>query len=333
MNIDSGSQAYSHPYAALSPERVIDAVESLGFISDYRLLALNSYENRVYQVGIEQSTPIIAKFYRPQRWSREAILEEHAFTAELAAAELPVVAPLQINGTTLHSDGDFYFAVFERRGGRAPELDNLDNLHLLGKLLGRFHAQGAVQPFAARPALSWQEFGRDAVDFVVAEVIPAELREAYASTAEVLLKRIEPLLAAAQPDFLRSHCDCHGGNILWRDERPLFVDFDDARMAPAIQDIWMLLSGSRDEQRRQLDEIVEGYDQFFSFQPRQLALIEPLRTLRMIHHSAWIGRRWSDPAFPRAFSWYAQPRYWGDQILALREQMSALDEPILILQG
>lgn len=324
----------SHPYDSLTPERVIDAVESLGYLSDYRLLALNSYENRVYQVGIEQATPLIAKFYRPGRWSRAALLEEHAFTAELAEAELPVVAPLAAaDGTTLHFDGEFYFALFERRGGRAPELDNLDNLHLLGRLLGRFHAQGAVRPFTDRPALSWQEFGRDAVDFVVANVVPAELREAYSTLAEDLLARIEPQLVAAVPSYLRSHCDCHAGNILWRDERPLFVDFDDARMAPAIQDIWMLLSGGRDEQRRQLDEIVDGYDQFYHFERRQLGLIEPLRTLRLLHHSAWIGRRWSDPAFPRAFSWYAQPRYWGDQILTLREQLAALDEAPIALQG
>lgn len=323
-----------HPYDSLTPERVIDAVESLGYLSDYRLLALNSYENRVYQVGIEGGAPLIAKFYRPGRWSRAAILEEHAFTAELASVELPVVAPLAAaDGTTLHSDGEFQFALFERRGGRAPELCNLDNLHLLGKLLGRFHAHGAVRPFAARPALSWQEYGRDAVDYVVAHAVPAELREAYSTLAEDLLARIQPLLAEALPSYLRSHCDCHAGNILWRDERPLFVDFDDARMAPAIQDIWMLLSGERDEQRRQLDEIVDGYDQFYHFEPRQLALIEPLRTLRLIHHSAWIGRRWSDPAFPRAFSWYAQPRYWGDQILTLREQLAALDQPPIALQG
>ena len=318
-----------HPFAKLTPDVLIDAVESQGYLSDGRFLALNSYENRVYQIGIDEAQPLIAKFYRPQRWSAAQILEEHQFCFELAEQELPVVAPLRnAGGESLFSYGDFLFALYPRRGGYAPELDNLDNLFTLGRLLGRFHAVGAIRPFVTRPALDLQGFGIDSCQLIARDFIPQELRAAYTSVSDELLALMaRQLREYGDMHGIRVHGDCHSGNILCRDDNPHFVDFDDARTAPAIQDIWMLLSGSRSEQLQQLAEIIEGYSEFYQFEARQLALIEVLRTLRIMHHAAWLARRWNDPAFPRAFPWFNTVRYWGDHILALREQLAALAEP------
>lgn len=320
-----------HPFDILTPDLLIDAVEAQGFVSDGRFIVLNSYENRVYQIGIEDQVPMIAKFYRPQRWSDQQIQEEHDFCFDLQAQELPVVCPW-INGAgqTINHYADFSFALYPRKGGHAPELDNLDNLFILGRLLGRFHAIGATRPFIHRPSLDVESFGRRSYQLLSSEFIPRELSPAYDSLALDVLARIDEILSEfGSINRIRVHGDCHSGNILWRDDNPHFVDFDDARMAPAVQDLWMLLSGDRQEQTAQMAELIEGYSEFHDFDYRELRLIEVLRTLRIMHHSAWIARRWSDPAFPRAFSWFDSPRYWSDHILMLREQLAALNEPPL----
>ena len=325
------TESEAQTFESLTPDMIMDAVESCGYISDGRLLALNSYENRVYQVGIEDAQPLIAKFYRPDRWSSEQINEEHQFCFQLKEQELPVVCPIVSEaGQSLHRYCGFQFSLYLRRGGHAPELDNLDNLFILGRLLGRFHAVGSVNKFKSRPKLDIETFGWQAYRFISEHFIPAELSPAYDSLLPDILNKCQSILDDfGEIDWIRVHGDCHSGNILWRDDNPHFVDFDDARMAPAVQDLWMLLSGDRYEQKSQIAELVEGYNEFNDFNPRELVLIEVLRTLRIIHHSAWIGRRWSDPAFPRAFPWFDSPRYWSDQILTLREQFSALDEPPL----
>jgi Ser/Thr protein kinase RdoA (MazF antagonist) len=321
-----------HPFANLTPDFVINAVESVGFVCDGRQLALNSYENRVYQVGIEDAEPLIAKFYRPGRWSNEQILEEHQFCFELTEQELPVVAPLTRDGVSLFNvdNSQFRLALFPRKGGHAPELDNLDNLLILGRLLGRIHRIGASSGFQYRPRIDFKNFGTDSVALISEQFIPAELKAAYDSITQDILGRIEQLYCIDDIAYIRVHGDCHIGNILWRDENPHFVDLDDARMAPAVQDIWMLLSGDRQQQTAQLSEIIEGYSDFYDFNPRELLLMESLRTLRMLYYSAWLARRWQDPAFPRSFPWFNSQRYWEEQILALREQRGALDEPPLI---
>ena len=322
------------PYYQLGPETVLAAVESCGYPADGHFLALNSYENRVYQIGVEDGPPLVAKFYRPGRWSDAAIQEEHGFALELAEHEIPVVAPLaDAAGCTLHSHQGFRFALFPRRGGRWPELDLRDNRRWLGRYLGRIHAVGAVGPFRHRPALDVEHFGRASARFLLEEgFIPAHVEEAYRTLSEELLARIEERFAGLTGlRRLRLHGDCHRGNILWTDSGPHFVDLDDARTGPAIQDLWMLLSGDREEMTVQLADIIEGYRAFFDFDPAELGLIEPLRTLRLMHYAAWLARRWVDPAFPRAFPWFASPRFWEEHVLTLREQAAALDEPPLAL--
>lgn len=322
----------SHPFKTLTPDFILDAIEAQGLLSDGRILALNSYENRVYQVGIEDQVPIIAKFYRPDRWSDAQILEEHQFYYELEEQELSVVTPCKNSlGESLLNYQGFRLALFPRRGGRAPDLDNPDHLFRLGNTLGRVHRVGAARPFVTRPRLDMASFGYDSIELVARDFIPASLREAYLSLTRDLMLAIE---AAFQrfPDiqYIRVHGDCHGGNLLWRDDVAHFVDFDDARMAPAIQDLWMLLTeNERHLREQQLSEVLAGYQEFADFDPRELHLIEPLRTLRMLHYSAWLGRRWQDPAFPLSFPWFNTERYWGEHILQLREQMSALQEPVL----
>jgi Ser/Thr protein kinase RdoA (MazF antagonist) len=323
-----------HPFDALTPDALWSAVESVGYVCDGRMLALNSYENRVYQIGIEGEAPLIAKFYRPGRWSREQILEEHAFALELQAAELSVVAPLAAaDGSTLQHWGDFDFALFPRRGGHAPELDDFDTLQVLGRSLGKLHAIGASRPFRQRRSLTVAEFGVASREFLLRhDFIPAELRGAYESLSQDLLQHVEAAFAARrQLQSIRLHGDCHPGNILWRDGTAHFVDLDDCMSGPAVQDLWMLLSGTREQQLQQLSELIDGYETFHSFQPSELALIEPLRTLRLMHYSAWLARRWDDPAFPLHFPWFNTVRYWSGHILELREQLAALQEPPLQL--
>ena len=327
------AETTNHPFDQLTPDFLMDAVESQGYRCDCRILTLNSYENRVYQVGIEDRAPLIAKFYRPERWSVAQILEEHDFTLDLAAQELPVVAPLRNeNNETLHQYQGFRFSLSPSKGGHSPELDNLEHLLIIGRLLSRIHSLGASRPFIERPTLDSQSFGHECTAFIADNFIPPEYKESYQSLTRDLLQQIDERFARLESiQNIRVHGDCHNGNMLWRDGAPHFVDFDDARMAPAIQDLWMLLSGSEEQQRRQFDKILEGYHQFYDFNFAELQLIEPLRTLRMIHHSAWLAKRWDDPAFPRTFPWFNSIQYWGEHILELREQMAALQEPSLQL--
>jgi len=326
-----GARGPNEAYNALGPDAVLDAVEGLGFFCDGRLLALNSYENRVYQVGIEDAEPVVVKFYRPGRWSDEAILEEHELGRELVEAEIAVVAPLSIAGRTLHHWGPHRLAVYPRRGGRTPELDDPAHLEQLGRFLGRLHNIGAIRPFLHRPTLTIEHFGEDSRQFLLTHgFIPEALVAAYASLTEHLIAAMRAKFDAVGPvQTLRLHGDFHLGNILWRDDAPQVVDLDDARTGPAVQDLWMLISGDRPERTLALSDLLEGYAQFRDFDPRELGLIESLRTLRLMHYAAWIARRWTDPAFPRAFPWFAEPRFWDEHILTLREQASALEEPAL----
>ncbi|RAN49681.1 serine/threonine protein kinase [Herbaspirillum rubrisubalbicans] len=316
-------------FATLSPDTVLDALDALGLYGDGRLLALNSYENRVYQVGMEDGPPLVAKFYRPLRWTDEQILEEHAFSQELADEEVPVVPAMRLdNGATLHRHAGFRFAVFRRHGGRAPELDDADTLERLGRFIGRIHAVGMRRPFVARPALDIATFGEEPRDWLLAhDFIPAELLNAYRSTVDQALDGVRQCYQrAGNSRQLRLHGDCHVGNVLWTDAGPHFVDFDDSRSGPAVQDLWMLLSGERAEMARQLGDLLTGYESFCEFDPRELNLLEALRTLRLIHYSAWLARRWNDPAFPVAFPWFGSVRYWQDRILELREQVALMQE-------
>ncbi len=320
-----------HPFAALGPGCVLDALDSVGLRGDGRLLALNSYENRVYQVGMEEGPPVVVKFYRPQRWSDAAIVEEHGFVAELAEREIPVVPALTIGGATLHSFQDFRFAVFARRGGRAPELGDPATLEWIGRFIGRIHAVGGLKRFTERPALDIASFGLEPRDYLLAhDFIPPELNAAYTSVVAQALDGVRRCYErAGELATLRLHGDCHAGNVLWTGDGPHFVDFDDSRSGPAIQDLWMLLSGERQEMVRQMGDVLAGYEDFCDFDQRQLYLVEALRTLRLIHYSAWLARRWDDPAFPAAFPWFNTQRYWQDRILELREQIALMDEPPL----
>jgi Ser/Thr protein kinase RdoA (MazF antagonist) len=324
-------EATAHPYSSLTPDAVLDALESAGVRGDGRLLALNSYENRVYQVYVEDGPPVIAKFYRPARWSDAAILEEHAFALELAEREIPVVAPLVIEGRTLHESGGFRFAVYPRRGGRMPELDDPETLEWLGRFIGRIHAVGAVKPFAERPALDLASFGIEPRAWLLEHgFIPPDLLPAWKSVVDLALDGVRRSYdRAGDVRAIRLHGDCHAGNILWTDDGPHFVDLDDARMGPAMQDLWMLLSGDRAAMTRSLSDVLAGYEDFHELDRRELALVEALRTLRLIHYSAWLARRWDDPAFPAAFPWFNTQRYWQDRILELREQVALMDEPAL----
>ena len=325
-----------HPFATLTPDVVLDALASVGLYGDGRLMALSSYENRVYQVTLEDGERVVAKFYRPGRWSEAQILEEHAFAAELMAAEVPAVGPLVLAGRTLHPFGGFQFSVSPWRGGRQPELDDFEVLEWIGRFLARIHTVGAARPFTHRPALDLQGFGAEPRDWLLEhELIPLDVQSAWRDACKTALDLIasSALQESAGGQFLlkdatllRLHGDCHAGNVLWTDAGPHFVDFDDSRMGPGIQDLWMLLSGSRAEMQSQLTDILVGYEDFLDFDARQLHLIEALRTLRLLHYSAWLAQRWDDPAFPAAFPWFNSQRYWQDRILELREQIALMDE-------
>jgi len=343
----TGSPAESDttPYDKLTPNAILGALESAGFEPNGSLLALNSFENRVYQVGLHDESFVVAKFYRPQRWSTEQINEEHNFTRELLAAELSVVAPIQVGsppatnagapGDSLFEHGGFQFAVFPRQGGHPPEIESEHNLAIMGRTLGRMHATGKATSHRLRPSLDWRRLAKESRDWLLAsDFIPAELVPAYESVTDHLLAGVQQAMennAGQNAATIRLHGDCHLGNVLWRDDIPHFVDFDDTVNGPAIQDLWMLLSGGRDDRSRQLEVLIEGYETFVSFNAAELGMIEALRTMRMMHHAAWIGRRWNDPAFPPAFPWFNGGRYWSDHVLALREQMSELEEPPLTL--
>ena len=351
MSDTSPLTAPRHAFETLTPDGVMDALASVGLYGDGRLLALSSYENRVYQLHLEDGQVVVAKFYRPQRWSEAQILEEHAFSAELMAAEIPVVGPLLLEGRTLHNFGDFAFSVSPRRGGRAPELDDPDVLEWIGRFLARIHSVGAARPFASRPALDLHSFGTESRDWLLAhDKVPLDVQSAWTRAVQNALDLIAnyPALTGARGQKgsedsairqLRLHGDCHPGNILWTPldvpaaagPGPHFVDLDDARSGPAVQDLWMLLSGDRQQRSRQLGALVDGYEQFRDFDRRELALIEPLRTLRLIHYSAWLARRWDDPTFPINFPWFGSSDYWQGQVQMLEDQLEAMqDEPLVV---
>lgn len=320
--------ANAHPFARLDPDAILGAVESTGRFCDGRLLALNSYENRVWQVGVEDAQPVIAKFYRPGRWTDAQILEEHAFARELVQAELPVVAPLEDGGSTLHVAGGFRFALWPRHGGRAPEFDSADVLTWMGRFIARIHVVGARGRFRHRERLTIARLGRESRDFLLGGgFVPADLEPAYRSVSEQALDAVEACFArVGTVAQLRIHGDCHAGNVLWTDGGPHFVDLDDAVTGPAVQDLWMLLSGDRESRERQLAAVLEGYETFREFDRVELLLVEALRTLRLMHYAAWLARRWDDPAFPASFPWFHTQRYWQDHVLELREQLGAMDE-------
>lgn len=318
----------SHPFSGLTPDLVLDAIEHCDLRCDGRLLALNSYENRVFQVGQEEGPPVIAKFYRPDRWRDEAILEEHAFTQELSARELPVVSPLSISSTTLHAYQGFRFALYPLQRGRPPELDHPATLEWMGRFMGRIHAIGAIRPFEHRPTLDIESYGRQPRTYLLeSKWIPQDLMPAWESVSAQALEKVRDCYERAGNVLnLRMHGDCHMGNVLWTDDGPHFVDFDDCRNGPAVQDLWMLLSGEREAMTSQLSEVLAGYEDFFDFNPKELHLVEALRTLRLVHYSAWLASRWTDPAFPAAFPWFNTHHYWQARILELREQIALMEE-------
>jgi len=326
-------QQQTQAFSELGPNQVLDAVEGVGYRCDGVLLALNSYENRVYRVGIDDQPALVAKFYRPQRWSDAAIIEEHQFCAELAELELPVVAPLTDgDGNSLFRHGNYRFALYLNRPGRAPDLEDADSLEQLGRLIGRLHNVGAVRPFEHRPTLSIDGLGQQSRDWLLQQgFIPANVVPAYESVSAQLLEQVQQAFErAGSPQSVRLHGDCHPGNVLWVGDSAWFVDLDDARMGPALQDLWMFITGDRNEMTARLADLLDGYTRFRDFDPRELQMLEALRSLRMMHYAAWLARRWQDPAFPQAFPWFNSERYWGEHVLALREQSALMDEPPLV---
>jgi Ser/Thr protein kinase RdoA (MazF antagonist) len=318
-------------YANLQPEHILEPLESLSFRCDGRFLALNSYENRVYQVGIEDGAAIVAKFYRPERWSDDAIFEEHSFSQELADAELPVVAPLRLDGQTLHHSGPYRFSVYPCHGGRAPDLDNLELLRQLGRLVARIHLIGDTSDFEHRPVIDIDSYGISSCEYLLDnDFIPHELHPAYESITDLIFSAIDGCYdRAGAIRHFRLHADFHPGNVLVRGDQLHIVDLDDTRSGPAIQDLWMFMSGDQDEQAPQLDALLSGYTEFRHFDARELHLVEALRSLRIMHYAAWIARRWEDPAFKIAFPWFDSHRYWEEHVLTLREQVALMQEPPL----
>lgn len=318
------------PFASLSPDAIIEAVEAAGFRCDGRVLALGSYENRVYQVGLEDEAPLVAKFYRPGRWTDEAILEEHTFAAELAAAEIPVVAPMRAapDAPSLLFHEGFRYALYPRQGGHWPELGKPEDRELVGRFLGRIHLVGSTTAFRHRPRLSSDMLGHDAVGYLLESgLIPDYIAHRYEAVSAELLEEIDVRFeAAGARRQIRIHGDCHRNNLLWTDNGPHFVDLDDCMTGPAIQDLWMLLAGGAAEMAAQLAEILEGYEQFMPFDRVEARLIESLRALRMLHYAAWLARRWHDPAFPRAFPWFGEVRYWERHVAELEEQLMVVGQ-------
>jgi len=321
------------PFAGLDPDRIIAAIESLGLACDGRVLALNSYENRVFRIGQEDGPPLVAKFYRPGRWTDAAIEEEHRFAEELRAADLSVVAPMRIAGHSLHRHRELRFAVFPLQGGHAPEPGDRDTLRQIGRALGRLHNVGAAGVFRHRGRLDIDHFGSDPLHYLLeAGWLPPTLEANFEALGHWLLDEIDHAWErAGEVAELRLHGDCHPGNLLWRDDQVHFVDLDDALTGPAMQDLWMLVSGDGAARRRQWTWLLEGYEAFRPLDRRELHLIEALRALRLLHYHAWIARRWQDPAFPAAFPWFDSPRHWEGVIAQLQEQLSALREPTIAL--
>lgn len=314
------------PYSQLTPDAILDCLENVGLQPSGRMLALNSYENRVYQVELDEGNYFVVKFYRAGRWTDESILEEHAFALELAAQTIPIVPPLEYQGQTLLHFKDYRFAIYPRRGGRSPELDNLQHLEQLGRTLGRIHAVGRLRPFVHRLRLDVTSYGRAGLAAIQhSGFLPEYLQHNYTQVVTELLDQLEPLFANCSPQYIRLHGDCHPGNILWTGNGPHFVDLDDCCMGPAMQDLWMLLSGTRLEMTKQLRTILDGYELFCDFDYAEIRLLEALRALRLIHYSAWLTRRWHDPAFPMHFPWFNTPRYWEEQMLILREQLEVVN--------
>lgn len=317
-------------FTDLNPDLILDAIESTGLYVESGLLPLNSFENRVYQFLAEDRRRYVVKFYRPQRWTDEQILEEHEFALQLHDEEVPVVPPEVMDGKTLFEHGGYRFTLFPSRGGRIFEVDNLDHLEWMGRFIGRIHTVGKAQNFAHRPTITADEYLHQARQIIQdSGFVPMHLEAPFYSILDFVIEKAAEQYIDAES--IRLHGDCHPGNILWTDDGPHFVDLDDSRMGPAIQDLWMMLSGDRSNKLLQLDTLIGGYEEFCEFDNSQFALIEPLRAMRMINYMAWLAKRWEDPAFPRNFGWFAEDKYWENQILALKEQMAAMDEPILKL--
>ncbi|SDI35916.1 Ser/Thr protein kinase RdoA involved in Cpx stress response, MazF antagonist [Ferrimonas sediminum] len=318
-------------FHSLSPDCILDAVESVGLYPETGLLPLNSYENRVYQFRADDGRRYVVKFYRPQRWTEAAILEEHAFAHELAAAEVPVAAPKLIDGTSLFEHQGYRFALWDSIGGREFEVDNLEQLEQVGVFLGRMHKVAQAGQFAHRAPLTIETHGYQPRQVLQQQAqLPSHIETAFFTVLDQVLERV------AQAPWQRAHTqrlhgDMHPGNILWTPDGPGFVDLDDARTGPAVQDLWMMLAGERSHQQMQLDILLEGYETFCDFDHSELQLVEPLRALRMVHYLSWLTLRWQDPAFPRNFPWFGSDRFWEDQVLAMKEQLSALQEPALSL--
>ena len=314
----------------LTPDLILDAIESVGIYAESGLLALNSYENRVYQFKAEDGLRYVVKFYRPERWSKAQIQEEHDFAFELAEAEVPVVAPIKHNGESLFEHQGYVFVLFPSVGGRQFEVDNLDQLDVMGRLIGRMHQVAKSKAFEHRPTFSCEEYLHTAkVHLQKSNLVPMGISTAFYTILDLVIEQAQTQYKNVQG--IRLHGDCHAGNILWAGEALMFVDLDDARQGPAIQDLWMMLSGDRQTQLLQLDTLVNAYEEFCDFDHTKLKLIEPLRAMRIIHYMGWVAKRWSDPAFVRNFSWFAEDKYWEQQILALKEQFAALQEAPLKL--
>lgn len=321
------SAAPHDAFFALTPERVLDAVEVGGRRATGYAFALNSFENRVYEVELEDGERLVAKFYRPDRWSREAIADEHAFLAELHAEELPVVPPIDLGGgETLGTVGDdsggILYACFPKVRGRPPEDLDEAQLRRIGRLIARLHLVGGRRAAAARPRLTVDYYGTASLRLLLeSDFIPDSLRPRYAGIAERVIGECEAaFLRFPDLETLRIHGDCHLGNLLWGKDGPFFLDFDDFLAGPAVQDLWLIAPGLDDEARRQRLALVEGYEEMRAFDRRTLALVEPLRALRILRYAAWIAQRYRDPAFQRAFPDFEEPNYWLREIRALQDQ-------------
>ena len=330
---DSETNQHRHDYSGLTPDVMIAAIEDTGLLLSGRTLALNSYENRVYRCDLEEGGAVVAKFYRPLRWTDAAIGEEHAFALQLAEQDIPVVAPMVMQGSSLHHYRGYRFALYPVQGGHWPELGTREDFNWMGRFIARIHQVGATAHFEHRQSVDIERMAVDASRYLLDEgFIPAHIEQAYSTLVDDLLIGIRAAFERCG-DYrpLRLHGDCHRGNVLWTDDGPHFVDLDDCCTGPAIQDLWMLLSGDRNEMTTQMCDLLEGYEEFAELDLRELHLIEALRTLRIIHYASWLAKRWKDPAFPQAFPWFDGNAYWEEHVLELREQFARLNEPVLVV--